>query len=67
MPRGVACWGLVIAVLVSVVPSAVAVTEPPTSPQADRSPIRIDGDAAFTVANGRIVSLDVIVAPTLGS
>jgi len=52
MPRGVACWGLVIAVLVSVVPSAVAVTEPPTSPQADRSPIRIDGDAAFTVANG---------------
>jgi len=52
MPRGVACWGLVIAVLVSVVPSALASTEPPTVPYADRSPIRIDGDAAFTVANG---------------
>src|SRR5439155_13200319 len=52
MPRGVACFGVVIALLVSVVPSALAITQPPTVPQADRGMIRIDGDSAFTAANG---------------
>jgi len=38
--------------LVSVVPSALALTQPPNVPEANRGAIRIDGDDAFTTANG---------------
>jgi parallel beta-helix repeat protein len=50
--RGIACWGVLIAVTVSVIPSALALTEPRTVPLADHAAIRIDGDPAFTAANG---------------
>src|SRR6266540_3245115 len=52
MRRGLACFGVVMGLLVSVVPSALALTQPPNVPEANRGAIRIDGDDAFTTANG---------------
>src|SRR5439155_346264 len=52
MWRGVACWGVLVAILATGFPVARGSTAPPPLTLADRVPIRIEGDSAFTATNG---------------